>query len=292
MFNINESLRRAEQRLGRTSRRRQRSDAGRSRLSAPILAELESAALGQERPSMSALQQRIAERCAESGVKPPARAASTMRLSASRAIPTRSRTCRPTWPGPSTISRQWATFRVTNSRSTASITARCRPSATPPGRPGRPARSAAPPGLAPAQRRLARGGHARYGGFDGRHPQQYFAGPFPAAAHPRPGGIAPPPPVAGYVHRGPRPYRRSQPYRPSPGHVPTFSASEKGSPTSTTSSVQLEPAGRGGAIPRQTKHSRHRPTGCARSRTSTTPTVRRHCPEEAARTGARSRISS
>jgi len=39
-----------------------------------ILAELRAAALGQDRPSMAALQRRISARCAADGVRPPARA--------------------------------------------------------------------------------------------------------------------------------------------------------------------------------------------------------------------------
>ena len=74
MFDINESLRRANQRLGRTSSRRRRSDAGRSRLPALVLAELRVAALGQDRPSMTALQRSISARCAAEGVTPPVRA--------------------------------------------------------------------------------------------------------------------------------------------------------------------------------------------------------------------------
>ena len=74
MLDIQESQRRAESRLGRASKRRRRADAGRSRLPAPILAVVREAALGPCRPSMSALRQRVAELCAASGLKPPARA--------------------------------------------------------------------------------------------------------------------------------------------------------------------------------------------------------------------------
>jgi hypothetical protein len=74
MFDINESQRRARQRLGRASRRRRRSDAGRSRLPDNVLAELRAAALGHDRPSMMALQRRISDVCASVGLRPPARA--------------------------------------------------------------------------------------------------------------------------------------------------------------------------------------------------------------------------
>ncbi len=74
MFNIEESQRRAEVRLGRASRRRRRADAGRSRLPAPILAVVRQAALGPRRPSMAALQRRVTDVCAATGLKLPARA--------------------------------------------------------------------------------------------------------------------------------------------------------------------------------------------------------------------------
>jgi hypothetical protein len=74
MFDITESQREARGRLDRTSKRRRRSDAGRSRLPAAVLAELRAAALGPERPSMGALQRQIAAACATKGLRPPARA--------------------------------------------------------------------------------------------------------------------------------------------------------------------------------------------------------------------------
>jgi len=74
MFDINESLHNAMRHLSRVSSRRRRSDAGRSRLPTLALAELRNAALGQDRPSMAALQRRISARCAADGVRPPVRA--------------------------------------------------------------------------------------------------------------------------------------------------------------------------------------------------------------------------
>lgn len=74
MFDINSSQRLAERRLGRSSQRRRRSDAGRSRLPSAVLAELREAALGHDRPSMSALHQRITRVCERHGLKVPVRA--------------------------------------------------------------------------------------------------------------------------------------------------------------------------------------------------------------------------
>ena len=74
MFDISESQRLARRRLERTSARRRRSDAGRSRLPGIVLAELRAAALGDDRPSMAALQRMVSERCQSAGLKPPARA--------------------------------------------------------------------------------------------------------------------------------------------------------------------------------------------------------------------------
>ena len=73
-FDISESQLHARPRLDRASRRRRRSDAGRSRLPEFILAELRAAALGHDRPSMAAFQRRIADLCALAGRRPPARA--------------------------------------------------------------------------------------------------------------------------------------------------------------------------------------------------------------------------
>ncbi len=74
MLDIQESQRRAEARLGRASKRRRRADAGRSRLPVPVLAVVRQAALGPRGPNMAALQRRVADLCAASGLKPPARA--------------------------------------------------------------------------------------------------------------------------------------------------------------------------------------------------------------------------
>jgi hypothetical protein len=74
LFDINKSQRQARERLDRVSTRRRRSDAGRSRLSEVVLAELRTAALGDDRPSMAALQRLVSERCLAAGLKPPARA--------------------------------------------------------------------------------------------------------------------------------------------------------------------------------------------------------------------------
>ena len=74
MFDITRSQRLAQERLGRSSQRRRRSDAGRSRLPSAVLAELREAALGQDRPSMSDLHQRITRVCARHGLRVPVRA--------------------------------------------------------------------------------------------------------------------------------------------------------------------------------------------------------------------------
>ena len=74
MFDLDESQRQARARLQRTSARKRRSDAGRSRLPPAVLAALHSAALGSGRPSMAALQRRVADVCKDQRVRPPARA--------------------------------------------------------------------------------------------------------------------------------------------------------------------------------------------------------------------------
>lgn len=74
MFDIKESQHLAEARLSRPAGRGRRSDAGRSRLPAPALAELRAATLGMERPSVAALRRRLADACARSGRRPPSRA--------------------------------------------------------------------------------------------------------------------------------------------------------------------------------------------------------------------------
>jgi len=74
MFEIDKSQHSARARLKRTSRRRRRSDAGRSRLPSIVLTELRTAALAMHRPSMAALQRRIGEVCAAQARRPPSRA--------------------------------------------------------------------------------------------------------------------------------------------------------------------------------------------------------------------------
>ena len=74
LFDIIESQRQARARLDRVSLRKRRSDAGRSRLSGVVLSELGAAALGNDRPSMAALQRLVSERCLSAGLKVPARA--------------------------------------------------------------------------------------------------------------------------------------------------------------------------------------------------------------------------
>ena len=74
MFDINSSQRQAKERLIRVSRRRRRSDAGRSRLPEVVLSELRAAALDDDRPSMAALQRLVSERCRSAGLKVPVRA--------------------------------------------------------------------------------------------------------------------------------------------------------------------------------------------------------------------------
>jgi hypothetical protein len=74
MFDLDRSQHLARTRLKRSSSRRRRSDAGQSRLPAAVLGEVRSAALGSDRPSMAALQRRVAKVCAEQGIRPPARA--------------------------------------------------------------------------------------------------------------------------------------------------------------------------------------------------------------------------
>ena len=74
MFDITQSQRLAERYLTRPAGRARRSDAGRSRLPAPVLAEIRAAATGFGRPSMAGLQGRLATLCAEKGLRPPSRA--------------------------------------------------------------------------------------------------------------------------------------------------------------------------------------------------------------------------
>jgi hypothetical protein len=73
MFDIDESQRQAKARFARLSNRKRRTDAGRSRLPAPVLAELRAAALGRERPSMADMHRRIATHCGTQGFRAPSR---------------------------------------------------------------------------------------------------------------------------------------------------------------------------------------------------------------------------
>jgi len=74
MFDLSKSQQAAESRLGAGSRRLNRSDRGRSRLPAVLLAEVRSSGLGQDRPSMAELQLRVAAISGASGLKTPSRA--------------------------------------------------------------------------------------------------------------------------------------------------------------------------------------------------------------------------
>jgi hypothetical protein len=74
MLDLEDSQRRAEQRLARASKRRRRSDAGRTRLHPVVLDALRSLVLGSDRPSMAAIQRRITDLCARHGLRPPSRA--------------------------------------------------------------------------------------------------------------------------------------------------------------------------------------------------------------------------
>jgi len=71
---MRESRRASEGRLRRASRRARRSDAGRSRLPRPVLAEIAGSALAIDRPSMTELQRRVADVCDRTGVRHPSRA--------------------------------------------------------------------------------------------------------------------------------------------------------------------------------------------------------------------------
>lgn len=74
MFDLTESQVRARKRLGTASPRRRRSDAGRSRLRPELLAALRAEVLGIDRPSMTAIERRLAAFARERGWRPPARA--------------------------------------------------------------------------------------------------------------------------------------------------------------------------------------------------------------------------
>ena len=71
---LSQTQRLAEGRLSRASKRRRRSDAGRSRLHPVIVDELRSLLLGFDRPAMSAVGGRLARHAAQLGLRAPSRA--------------------------------------------------------------------------------------------------------------------------------------------------------------------------------------------------------------------------
>jgi hypothetical protein len=75
MFDLGQSQAEARKRLGPYSLRRRRVDAGRSRLRPELLSELRALVLAAERPSMMAVQRRLAAFARERGWRPPSRAA-------------------------------------------------------------------------------------------------------------------------------------------------------------------------------------------------------------------------
>jgi len=74
MFDISDSQRRARVRLGRTSSRQRRADAGRTRLPPFLIEGLRALVLGMERPPMSSIGRALGDLCARHGRRPPARA--------------------------------------------------------------------------------------------------------------------------------------------------------------------------------------------------------------------------
>jgi hypothetical protein len=74
MFDLTKSQEEAARRLRAASRRRIRSDRGRSRLPAAVLAEVRASALGLNRPPVAELQRRIAALCTARGLRTPSRA--------------------------------------------------------------------------------------------------------------------------------------------------------------------------------------------------------------------------
>ncbi len=74
VFDLKESQRTARARLRSASGRKARADRGRSRLPRVVLDEVRSSALGMNRPSMAALQRRVASTCAAAGLRVPSRA--------------------------------------------------------------------------------------------------------------------------------------------------------------------------------------------------------------------------
>ena len=73
-FDLGDSLRRAEERLGPAVARRPRRDRGRSRLAPELQAELERLLTGRERPPVRVISGRLERFCRERGCGVPARA--------------------------------------------------------------------------------------------------------------------------------------------------------------------------------------------------------------------------
>ena len=74
MFDLRESIRRAERQFTRSSPRRRRSDAGQLRLSPVVLREFRALVAGDDRPSITAIQLTLAAACRARGLRPPSRA--------------------------------------------------------------------------------------------------------------------------------------------------------------------------------------------------------------------------
>lgn len=74
VFDIQHSQDLARRQPARTSRRRRRSDAGRTRLHPLLLREMRSLLLGFDRPSISAVMRELADRMAPLGLRAPSRA--------------------------------------------------------------------------------------------------------------------------------------------------------------------------------------------------------------------------
>jgi hypothetical protein len=73
-FDLEESMRRAEARLGSGNGRRHRQDRGESRLDAKVLRRAEKLFAGQERPPVRAIMKTLNEFCAARDLRSPARA--------------------------------------------------------------------------------------------------------------------------------------------------------------------------------------------------------------------------
>jgi hypothetical protein len=74
VFDLDETLAQARHRLGSTSTRRRRSDAGNLRLPPPVVAALRPLLLGLERPNLAAVRRTLGARCRLAGWRVPARA--------------------------------------------------------------------------------------------------------------------------------------------------------------------------------------------------------------------------